>query len=137
MNTNVKGWLQMLILVGFKLKDGYECYDGLWIWYMMNTNVKRWIQMLILVGFKLKNGVNIMMDLEFNTGWIWMLKNGLWIWYMLDSIVDPVCIQMLRMDTNIRVGLKCGYKMDTNAEDKFKNWIPVGFDCWSNLNTNV
>ena len=84
------------ILIGFQLKDGYKCYDGLWIWYM------------------------------------------------LDSIVDPIWIRILRMDTNIRVGFKwaenifkCGYKMHTNVEDEFKNWIPVGFDCWSNLDTNV
>ena len=24
-----------------------------------------------------------------------------------------------------------------NVEDEFMNWIQVGFDCWSNLDTNV
>ena len=52
MDTNIKRWIQML-------KNGYKCYDGLWIWYMMNTNDKGWIQMLILVGFKSKDGMNV------------------------------------------------------------------------------
>ena len=55
MDTNVKGWIQMLISIGFKLKDGYKCYDGLWIWYRMATNVKGY-KVLILVGCKLKDG---------------------------------------------------------------------------------
>ena len=36
-----KGWIQMLISIGSKFKDGYECYDGLWIWYRLDSNVAK------------------------------------------------------------------------------------------------
>ena len=62
-----------------------------------------------------------------------------WMGKRLDLIVEPIWIQMLRMDTNVRVGFKWVKVIfiDTNVDDGFMNWIQVGFDCWTNLDTNV
>ena len=38
--------------------------------------------------------------------WIRMLRMNSLIGYRLDLSVDPIWIQMLRMDTNVRVGFK-------------------------------
>ena len=48
-------------------KDGYECYDGLWIWYRLGL-----IVYLILI-LMLRMDMYVMMDYEFNTGWVWLL----------------------------------------------------------------
>ena len=51
--------------------------------------------------------------------WIRMLRMNSLIGYRLDLSVDPIWIQMLRMDTNVRVGFKWAKVlfMDTNVED--------------------
>jgi len=46
-------------------KDGYECYDGLSIWYRLDLIYLIWIIMLRMIS-------NVMMDYEFNTGWVWL-----------------------------------------------------------------
>ena len=44
-------------------KDGYECYDGLWIWYRLGFIVYLiWILML-------RKDTNVMMDYELDLGW--------------------------------------------------------------------
>ena len=57
----------------------------------------------------------------------------------LGLIFYLIWILMLRIDSNVRLGFKWAQVifMDTNVDDGFMNWIQVGFDCWTNLNTNV
>ena len=66
-------WIMNLIQVGFdcltdldtNVKDGYECHDGLWIWYRLGLIVYPiWILMLMI-------GKNVMI---FVLIWILMLK---------------------------------------------------------------
>ena len=45
------------------VKDGYECNDGLWIWYRLGLIVYL-IWILIL-----RMDTNVMMDCECDTGW--------------------------------------------------------------------
>ena len=70
--------------------------------------------------------------------WIRMLMMDLWMGYRLDLIVKPIWIQILRMDTNVRVWFKWAKVifMDKNVDDGFMNGIQVGFDYWTNLDTN-
>ena len=46
-------------------KDGYECYDGLSIWYRLGLIYLIWILMLRMI-------TNVMMDYEFYKGWDWL-----------------------------------------------------------------
>ena len=93
-------WIMNLIQVGFdclsnldnNVKDGYQCHDGLWIWYRLDSIfVSIWIRLSLLK--------TSMWNVD--TGWIQMLRMDSWIEYELDLIVDPIRIRMLRMDTNV------------------------------------
>ena len=47
-------------------KDGYECSDGLWIWYRLGLIVYLiWILML-------RMDINVIMDYQFDIGWVWL-----------------------------------------------------------------
>ena len=97
-----------LIQVGFdclsdldtNVKDGYECNDGLWIWYRLGLIVYLiWILML-------RMDKNVMMDCECDTGWNveedgYECYDGLSIWYRLGLIV------YLILDTNVKDGYEC------------------------------
>ena len=51
-------------------KDGYECYDGLSIWYRLGLIYLIWILMLMM-------DTNVMMDYEFDTNWVWLfIRSG-------------------------------------------------------------
>ena len=73
------------------------------------------------------------------SSWIRILMMDSWIGYSLALIVDPIWIQMLKMDTNVRIGFKWAKVifMDKNVDDGFMSWIQVWFDYWTNLDTNV
>ena len=48
-------------------KDGYECYDGLSIWYRLGL-----IAYLIWI-LMLRMDTNVMMDYQFDIGWVWLI----------------------------------------------------------------
>ena len=51
--------------------------------------------------------------------WIRMLMMDSWMGYRLDLIIEPIWIQILRMNTNVRVGFKWAKVifMDKNFDD--------------------
>ena len=71
--------------------------------------------------------------------WIRMLMMDSWIGYRLDLIVEPIWIQMLMIDNNVRVGFKWAQVifMDRNVDDELVNCIQFGFYYWTNLDTKV
>ena len=66
--------------------------------------------------------------------WIQKLRMDSWTGYRLDLIVDPIWIRMLRLNTNVWIGFKWAKVIftETNVDG-----IQVGFDYWTNLDTNV
>ena len=112
------------------VKDGYECYDWLSIWYRMGLiDYLIWILML-------RMDMNVMMDYKFDTGWNvekdgYKCYIGLWIWYWLGLIVYLIWILMLRIDINVMMDYefdigwnveKDGYK----CYDGLWTWIRLG-----------
>ena len=102
------------------VKDGYECNDGLWIWYRLGLIVYLiWILML-------RMDTNVMMDCKCDTGWNveedgYECYDELSIWYRLDLIYLN-WILMLRMDTNVIMD----YEFDTDWVWLF---IQSGYKC--------
>ena len=62
-------------------EDGYECYDGLSIWYRLGLIV------YLILDTNVKDGYEC--------------NDGLWMWYRLGLIVYLIWIRMLRMGKNV------------------------------------
>ena len=78
LDTNVKDgyechdglsiWYRLgLIVYLINVKDGYECHDGLSIWYRLVLIV------YLIWTLMLRIDTNVVMDYQFDISWVWLI----------------------------------------------------------------
>ena len=98
------------------VKDGYECYDWLSIWYRLGLVVYViWLQML-------RMATNVMIDFEFDIVWSVECEYECW-WWIHELDAGWIWFQS-NLNTNVKDGYEC-YHWILMSSSYFHE-----YECW-------